>query len=43
MATHRDQHSRDIDFEAMWEVLWMTVPLFALAGFVLWLMISQSD
>jgi len=31
-----------IDYEAMLEVLWMVVPRFALAGFVLWLIISQS-
>ena len=42
MATHSDHHSHDIDYEAMWEVLWISVPLFALAGFVLWLIISQS-
>jgi hypothetical protein len=42
MATHSDHHSHGIDYEAMWEVLWMSVPLFGLAGFVLWLMISQS-
>jgi hypothetical protein len=39
MATHSDHHSHDIDYEAMWEVAWMSVPLFALAGFVLWLTI----
>jgi hypothetical protein len=42
MATHSNHHSNDIDYEAMWEVLWISVPLFALAGFVLWLIISQS-
>jgi hypothetical protein len=42
MATHSDHHHHDIDYEAMWEVLWISVPLFALAGFVLWLIISQS-
>ena len=41
MTTHSDHHSHDIDYEAMWEVLWMSVPLIALAAFVLWLMISQ--
>jgi hypothetical protein len=41
MTTHSDHYSHDIDFEAMLEVLWMGVPVFALAGFVFWLMISQ--
>ena len=42
MAARRNQYFRDVDYKAMWEVLWISVPLFALAGFVLWLMISQS-
>ena len=42
MATHSDHQSHEIDYEAMWEVLWMSVPVIALAAFVLWLMISQS-
>jgi hypothetical protein len=42
MATHSDHYSDDIDYEAMWEALWMSAPLFASAGFVLWLIISQS-
>ncbi len=42
MTTHSDHQSHDIDYEAMWEVLWMSVPLIALAALVLWLTISQS-
>jgi hypothetical protein len=42
MTTYSDHHSHDVDYEAMWEVLWMGVPIIALAAFVLWLMISQS-
>ena len=42
MTTHSDHHSHDIDYEAMWEVLRMSVPLIALAALVLWLTISQS-
>ena len=42
MTTHSDHHSHDIDYEAMREVLWISVPLITLAAFVLWLMISRS-
>ena len=42
MTTQSDHQSHDIDYEAMWEVLWLSVPLIALAAFVLWLTISQS-
>jgi hypothetical protein len=42
MATPSDHDSHEIDYDAMWEVLWMSVPPLALVGFVLWLMISQS-
>jgi hypothetical protein len=42
MTPYSDRHSDDIDYEAMSEVAWIGVPVFTLAGFVLWLIISQS-
>ena len=39
MTTHSNHRSHALDYETMWEVLWRTFPLLAVAAFVLWLVI----
>jgi hypothetical protein len=41
MTTHSDHYTHDIDYTTMLE-LWMGVPVFAFAGYVFGVIISQA-